>query len=229
MSEAAPIKVFRYDESTKVWNELTSFFAYSASYTGGMTIATGDVDGDLRQEIIVGGGPGASPQVRMFKVSDAGDVSEVAVAGQLGFNPFPGWGGAVNVASAKFTADDAASAGTRDEIVTGKEGSGADGHVKISRFQTTSQPMKDVFSWISPFNGGVRVAAGDVNEARDTKRRAELILGAAPGLDDPWVRIYTLDVSNRDSFPPPTLFSELLAYNAGFRGGVRVAAPPLLL
>ena len=44
----------------------TSFFAYVPSFTGGFTLATGDINGDGVEEIITVGGPGASSVLKVF-------------------------------------------------------------------------------------------------------------------------------------------------------------------
>ena len=43
-----------------------SFFAYVPSFTGGFTLATGDINGDGAEEIITVGGPGASSVLKVF-------------------------------------------------------------------------------------------------------------------------------------------------------------------
>ena len=42
---------------------LTSFFAFATSFSGGVTVAVGDVNGDGKLDVIAGAGPGAGPQV----------------------------------------------------------------------------------------------------------------------------------------------------------------------
>ena len=54
---------------------LHSFFGYSRTFFGGVTVAAGDVDGDGLADIITGPGPGMGPQVKVFSGEDAlGDL-----------------------------------------------------------------------------------------------------------------------------------------------------------
>lgn len=49
--------------------KLADFFAYEASFRGGVLVAAADVDGDRRAEIITGTGPGGGPRVRVMRLN----------------------------------------------------------------------------------------------------------------------------------------------------------------
>jgi subtilisin family serine protease len=52
-----------FDINTRL---IGSFLAYDSGFTGGVSVAAGDLDGDGKDEIVTGAGPGGGPQVRIF-------------------------------------------------------------------------------------------------------------------------------------------------------------------
>lgn len=56
------VKIWKTDG--RVWGG--GFFAFDASESGGVSLASGDVDGDGKSEIVVGSGRGALPRVRIY-------------------------------------------------------------------------------------------------------------------------------------------------------------------
>src|SRR5437667_33180 len=56
------VKVF----SGKDGSLLQSFMAYDPGFTGGVSVAAGDVNGDGKADVITGAGPGGGPNVTIF-------------------------------------------------------------------------------------------------------------------------------------------------------------------
>ena len=53
---------------------LASFFAYGASFLGGVRVGAEDVDGDGKADILTGAGPGAGPHVKAFRAADLAEL-----------------------------------------------------------------------------------------------------------------------------------------------------------
>lgn len=173
-----------------------SFLAYSPMFLGGVRVATGDVNGDGRDDIITGAGPGGGPHVKVFN----GKSLEL----HLSFFAYAtGFLGGVYVAAGDVNNDGAA------DIVTGA-GPGGGPHVKV--FDGPTLWLTHNFSaYDTNFNGGVRVAAGDVNG----DGFADIITGAGPG-GGPHVKAF--DSQNQD------LLHNFFAYDPTFKGGVFVGS-----
>ena len=165
----AHVKVF--DGRTSA--QLASFFAFEAGFTGGVNVGAGDVNGDGRDDIVVGAAGGAAH----VKVFDGATLNELS-----SFFPFPSpFVGGVNVATGDVNGD-----GRADLIVGG--GSGAPGgHVKVFSGSTGTE-LLSFFAFETSFTGGVRVASGDVSG----DGRSDLIVGAGPGPLDgqPHVKVF---------------------------------------
>ena len=215
---------------------------FGGGFTGGVYVAAGDVNGDGRADLIVGGGSG-SGQVRVLSGTDLSPLAD-------GFPFTPIYAGGVTVAAGDFNADG------RADIIAGTAIGGA---VRILSGVGAAE-LAGGFPYGPLFLGGVNVAAGDINgdghldvvtaprtiggqvlafSSADISvlasltpypgiggvnvavgdvngdGRADIITG--PGSGTPRVRIYSgLDRSELHNF---------LAYDSAFTGGVFVAAP----
>jgi protocatechuate 3,4-dioxygenase beta subunit len=182
-----------------------SFMAYDPSFTGGVRVALGDVNGDGTPDVITAAGPGGGPHVKVFD-GKTGALLASFMAYDAGFT------GGVYVAAADLDGDGKA------EVITGA-GAGGGPHVKAFDPLTVGE-VASFFAYDAGFTGGVRVAGGDLNG----DGRAEIITGAGAG-GGPHVKAFG---SFTGATPTGTIqTSELVsffAYDAGFTGGVYVAA-----
>jgi hypothetical protein len=179
----------------KTGKTLQSFFAYSPLFTGGVRVAAGDVNGDGKADIITAAGPGGGPQVKVFSGTNLDLL-------QSFFAYDPTFTGGVYVAAGDVNGDG------RADIVTGA-GPGAGPQVKVFDGGAL-QLLQSFFAFDPNFQGGVRVAAGDVNG----DGFADIITGAGPG-GSPHVKVF-------DSHSLGLLHS-FFAYEPNFAGGVFVA------
>jgi hypothetical protein len=135
--------------------DLGGFMAYDPSFTGGVRVAVGDVDGDGVDEIITAAGPGGGPHIRVFKFNGTGfsDIgSFMAYA--------PNFTGGVYVST--VTSPD----GKVHWIVTGA-GEGGGTHVRA--FDNHGNPGTAGFMYGSSIDtSGIRLAGGN-------------FVGSAPG------------------------------------------------
>jgi hypothetical protein len=121
---------------------LASFFAYEASFTGGVFVAAGDVNGDGHAEVITGPGAGHAPLVQVF---DGADLPQLRGS----FNAYPGFTGGVQVGAV-----DLSGTGLAD-ILTG---AGPGGGPQVEVFDGQSLSLIDNFFATDPrFTGGVFV------------------------------------------------------------------------
>jgi hypothetical protein len=130
-----------------VGTPLADFYAFDRAFLGGVRVASCDVNGDGRDEIIAAQGPGGG-RVRVLSLA-GGVVSEV-----VAFDAFEsGFTGGVNVACADLDLDG------RGEVVVGPDGGRAP-DVKVFTVGALSAVVTAQFQAYEPgFTGGVRVAA----------------------------------------------------------------------
>jgi len=183
--------------------ELTrEFFAYDALFTGGVTLAAGDVNGDGRADIVTGPGFGGGPHVRVFSGASGKLLVEF-------FAYSDAFRGGVFVAAGDATDDG------RAEIVTGPGVTGGP-HLRVFS-GATGAGLSEFFADFGSggTTGGARVAAGFTND----DGKLDVIAASGPGGGD---RLQSFDamsgvlVEQASAFPTPTA-----------TGGVFVCCPPL--
>jgi hypothetical protein len=130
------------------FNVIASFFALPATFTGGVHVAAGDLNGDGLADIIVGAGRGGGPAVLVF--NGANDAL------MTGFYPLPAtFPGGVFVATGDVNGDG------KLDIITG---AGPGGGPLVQAFDGTTQaPLLAFYAFSPAFRGGVRVASQDLN------------------------------------------------------------------
>lgn len=138
-------------------SQANSFFAFDAAFTGGITVAAGDLDGDGRADIIAGAGVGS--QVKAFSGANGSLLRS--------FFAYGAFQGGVNVAAGDLDGDG------RADVITGA-GAGGAPHVKAFSGQTGLE-IRSFFAFPMAFEGGVNVAGGDLNG----DGFAEIVVGAA--------------------------------------------------
>ena len=125
------------------------------NFTGGVHVATGDVNGDGYDDLIVAAGSGGGPEVEVYD-GKTGDLIRAFYAYA------PTFRGGVNVAVGDVDGDG------KDDIITGT-GPAAPPHVEV--FSGADNHLMDSFlAYSVNFRGGVNVAAGDM-KGRPSRHR----------------------------------------------------------
>ncbi len=205
--------------------ELVSFQPFEASFTGGVFLAAGDLNGDGAPELIVSPDQGGGPRVRVF---DGGSIvlrAPVAMADFFGIDD-PNFRGGARVAAADVNGDLAS-----DLVVAAGFGGGPRVAVFDGRSVATSTPVRlvsDFFAFEPTLRNGAFVAAGDLNG----DGQADLIFGGGPG-GAPRVRVASSAVvlgagpfGSLDNLPTAQL-ANFFAGDVNDRGGIRVTAADL--
>jgi hypothetical protein len=198
--------------------QLTSFFAFTPTFTGGVTLAVGDVNGDGTLDIIAGAGPGGAPQVI---VVDGTKLSTLQSNGQFpassllaSFFAFaPSFTGGVFVSgglvSGKFDLIVGAGAGggPQVELLSGTMLNQLQGNGQIAN----SAQLLSFFAMPSTFTGGVRVG---YNGAFGSSGKAAILATAGPS-GSPEAEAF-------DALSQQTL-SAFFALPTGFTGGLFIS------
>jgi hypothetical protein len=179
--------------------EEDSFFLFSPDFKGSVSIAVGDVNGNGREEIVVGAGAGGGPHVRIFD-------QQGNLLGQF-FAYDPLFRGGVNVALGDVNGNG------REEIVVGA-GAGGGPHVRI--FDQQGNLLGQFFAYEESFRGGIKVEVANLY-GKETKNRNEIVVSPGQGRE-PEIVIFNYIGEKINSF---------LAYASRFKNGVNLAVGDL--
>ena len=196
---------------------LTAFFAYDKAFRGGVRVASGDVNGDGKDDIVTGAGPGGGPHVKVFNASDLRILTQY-------FAFDPAYTGGVFVSAGDVNGDGAA-----DVVVGPGDNSVPQISIRDSRNGSVTplsvfdigvianpDPLPLVDSNVlsaegsqNTESGGIRVSVADLN-ASGTR---QIVVSRGPGYV-PRIRTYTVN--------PLAEAGNFLAFEPEFTGGIYV-------
>jgi len=143
-----------YDGATG--EELHRFAPFESTFTGGVYVAAGDLDGDGIAELVVTAGNGGGPRVQIYRGPDFEKIADF-----FGIDD-PNFRGGARAAVGDITGD-----GIGDLTIAAGEGGGPrvsiyDGRM-LSDFGRLAHPIHDFFIFEPALRNGAVVALGDLN------------------------------------------------------------------
>jgi len=159
------IRVFKEDG-----REIANFFPFHASYRGGIEVATGDIDGDGRDEIAVSQASGGQAWIKVYRVDQTRTV-----VGE--WNAFGSVESGADIAMGDVDGDG------QDEVIVGA-GAGGGPHIRVYEGNGQLKPLS-FFAFHPAYRGGLSVAAADV----DGDGKAEIGVAQA-GHEEAWTKVY---------------------------------------
>ncbi|QGJ69924.1 Hypothetical protein PBC10988_16130 [Planctomycetales bacterium 10988] len=183
--------------------EVNSFMPYGG-FTGGVRIATGDINGDGVMDIVTAPGPGGGPHIQVFD-SETGQHISGPISNFYAYAP--------NVLTGIFVAVGDVNNDGYDDIITAPDAGGGP-HLKVYDGQT-GNVITEFYAYAPNVTVGVRIAAGDI----DGNGTAEIFTAAGPG-GGPHIRV--LNGTTGAQMPGPV--TNFYAYAPNVTTGLYVAA-----
>ncbi len=207
----------RVYEST-TGTERFSFFPYEQTFTGGVRVATGDLNQDGVDDIVTSPSEGGSARVQIFD-----GATGVQLANFFVFDPDFRGGAEVAIGDIDGALD--ANGNRTNELIIG---AGLGGGPRVTVYSLTVQPDKsllenvvsDFFAYEQTFRNGVRVSAGNVDGTTGADKRDYIVTGAGPG-GGPAVKVF--DGRKTIGVTTPPAERAFFAFDSSARGGVSVA------
>jgi len=198
------------DGATPDASLLVDFYAWPASFSGGVFVAIGDFNRDGYSEVVVGAGPGGGAEVKVYDGAAIAKQRSLVLMADFFAWQLGTFSGGVTVAVGDINAD-----GTPDLIV----GAGPGGMPEVKVYDGVALArgqqilLANYFALPTSFRGGVFVAAGDLNG----DGWAEVVVGAGAG-GGPQVAVF-----NSTGMATGTPQAAFYAYPPSFTGGVAVS------
>lgn len=189
------VRVFSGDDG----RALLDTFVFESTFRGGVFVATGDVNGDGRADIIVGAETGGGPRYRAIDGVSGNELLN-------GFAFDQNQRGGLRVAAADFNND-----GRADLVAT--TGVGVATRVRVLN-SANGATLADFAPYESTYTGGVFIAAGDITG----DGMPDIAVGADRG-GGPRVQVFS-----GSTF---TQVNNFFAFEPTFTGGVRMATADL--
>lgn|GEM_PF-1801382 len=196
------VKIFTYGGRL-----INQFYAYPKTFTGGVNVAVGDIDGKPGGEIVTGPAFRGDPTIRIFGYRNS--RFESVIGDFLAYDSK--FRGGISVAVTDFEND-----GRAEVVVVPDERSGGP-QVRVFRYEKGKMQSRTLgfMAYSSNFRGGVSFATGDYNG----DGRGDLMTTPASN-GGPHVRFFGLRRDGTLGLQNPGYF----VFNDKFRGGVSVAA-----